>query len=135
MGASFWIVIKIMAWGHIIPSITCGNHKWKGAAPIFKIKASKIKIKAIFWNIIIKQLLMIIIDDPRAWIRKYLIAASEIVFSGLDEIKGINDIKFNSKPTQAVNQDVEEIAMNEPVIKEEINIILIGIRNIKKRKI
>lgn len=35
IGANFCQVIKINLFSHVIPSITLGNHRWKGAAPLF----------------------------------------------------------------------------------------------------
>jgi hypothetical protein len=36
MGAIFCQVIKIKLFIQLIPSITPGNQKWKGAAPLFR---------------------------------------------------------------------------------------------------
>jgi len=62
-----------------------------------------------------------IIEEPKAWIRKYLRADSEEYWLFLDEIKGINDNKFNSSPIQAPNQEDEEIDNNVPINKVDKN--------------
>ena len=60
-------------------------------------------------------------DEPKAWIRKYFKATSEVEEESLEEIKGINDIKFSSRPTQAPNQEEEEIERREPLNNVIIN--------------
>lgn len=44
IGANFWIVIRIIVCIHDKPSITWGNHKWKGAAPSLSKRAIRIKV-------------------------------------------------------------------------------------------
>jgi len=60
-------------------------------------------------------------EDPNAWIRKYLRADSEEYWLFFDEIKGIKDNKFNSNPTQAPNQEEEEIDNTVPISKVDKN--------------
>ena len=55
--------------------------------------------------------------DPTAWTRKYFTVAS---FSWLDceeDNIGINEIKFNSKPTQRNNQLLDDNTITTPAIK------------------
>lgn len=47
IGAIFCHVSKIRQFIHDRPSITSGNQKWKGAAPIF-VKRAELKINKIF---------------------------------------------------------------------------------------
>lgn len=68
-----------------------------------------------------KEAERMIIEEPKAWIRKYLRADSEEYWLFLDEIKGINDNKFSSRPTQAPNQEDEEIDNTVPINKVDIN--------------
>ena len=76
-GAIFWMVIKIISWGHNKLSMIWGNQKWKGAAPSFNRRAEIIITNEILgWNSN-KDLLKMIRDDPKAWIKKYLMAASD----------------------------------------------------------
>lgn len=72
------------------------------------------KTKVLNENII--DLEKIMIEDPRAWIRKYFKAASEDDDDNLVDIRGINDIKFSSNPIQAPNHEEEEIERIEPKI-------------------
>lgn len=76
IGANFWIVKRIRAWGQVRPSITWGNQKCNGAAPNFKSKDKAIRMYEKSFEYIWIDLDMIKIVDARAWIRKYLIAAS-----------------------------------------------------------
>lgn len=119
MGAIFWIVIKVIAWGQSSPSITLGNQKWKGAAPAFNRREAIKKTPAELKDIKKKEAERIIIDDPNAWIRKYLRADSDEYWLFLDEIKGINDKRLSSSPTQAPNQEEEEI--DKVVPKSKVN--------------
>lgn len=123
-GAIFWIVIKIIAWGHIIPSITWGNQKCIGAAPNFNNKASLREIEKTVNEKRSRDLEKIIIEDPSAWIKKYFKAASEENLFFSEIIKGMNEIRFNSRPAQAENQKELETARIEPSIKVKIKNIL-----------
>lgn len=81
-GAIFCHVVNTIQLVHLMPFITCGSQKWKGAAPIFTIMA-KISVGRIMleeriengWNIIENEERRIN-EDPKAWVRKYLMAAS-----------------------------------------------------------
>lgn len=70
--------------------------------------------------------------EARAWTKKYFRAASAENWL-LWVIKGIKDNKLISKPTQAPNQDVEEIAINDPIIKVDRKSIREGLNKIRKR--
>lgn len=61
------------------------------------------------------------IVEARAWIKKYLIAASERKGQSLVVIRGMKESRFNSSPNQAPNQEVEEIDNTVPVSKVEKN--------------
>jgi len=63
------------------------------------------------------------IEDPKAWIRKYFNADSEEYWFLFEEIKGINDKRLSSKPTHAPNQEEEETDKVVPI------------RSVKKNKI
>lgn len=77
MGAIFCTVIKIMHFGHDKPSITEGNQKWTGAAPLFNKREAQISV----WGRLKKSkydgALAKIMHDPKAWIKKYFRAASD----------------------------------------------------------
>lgn len=134
-GPTFWTVIKIKPWGQVNPSITCGNQKWKGAAPSFNNKAVVIKIIKLWLNTYSTVPIMIR-AEPKAWTKKYFKDASDIYWLSLELIKGIKDIKFNSSPHQAPNQDSEEIDRIVPVVKPTKKTKAMGFKiNIKKREI
>jgi len=101
-------------WNQLINSITCGNQKWVGAIPAFTPRAIEIKllegsIEFRGRNLIIEIPANTIIKDARAWVKKYLIEASEELGEGLNTSKGIKAIKFISNPNHAINHDEEEI--------------------------
>lgn len=79
-GANFCHVARIRHDSQDADAITDGNHKWHGTMPNLRI-TDIIKIKDIIflgieWLNHIDMLDINIILDPRAWARKYLIAAS-----------------------------------------------------------
>ena len=137
MGATFCTVIKMMHSGQEIPCITLGNHRWKGAAPIFINRADRIIISGVCkWGEKIRAtgVALTIIADPRAWIRKYFNAASEVYILVLDVMRGKKDNKFNSKPIQAINHEVEDVAITAPRSRVHVKITLLRERvTIKKR--
>lgn len=83
IGVIFWNVNKIKQLYQDNPSITSGNQKWKGAAPILVIKAELKIIKDKLFIQIVENILDIeIIENMRiveakAWAIKYFIAASD----------------------------------------------------------
>lgn len=117
IGASFWIVDRINTWGHLSPSMTWGNHQWKGAPPTFKRRARKIVTLLINESDKYKNLEEISITDPRAWIRKYFKEASEYSGFIFNAIKGMKDIRFSSSPTHAPNQEDDDAEIIDPDIK------------------
>jgi hypothetical protein len=61
------------------------------------------------------------IEEAKAWVKKYFNEDSEEnKFFDLI-IKGIKDNKLISNPIQILNQEVEEIAINVPVIIDKKN--------------
>jgi len=142
-GAIFCQVIKIKLLIQLSPSITPGNQKWKGAAPLFSNKVDKINkllkllliIQLLLKNNIIKIMANNKIDEAKAWVKKYFNLLSDVIRFFLPSfIKGINESKLISNPIQAPNQELEEIVIKVP----EINIIrkiLFEIFLIKKKRI
>lgn len=59
--------------------------------------------------------------EAKACTRKYFTAASEKKGDNLVVIKGIKEIKFNSNPSQAPNQEVDEIDKKVPINSVEKN--------------
>lgn len=127
------MVIRRIAEGHWRPSITLGNQKWKGAAPDFSKRATTIKNWAELVVVKLKEAARIITEEPRAWIKKYLRAASEEYWFLFVEIRGIKDKRLSSKPIQAPNQEVEEAANPVPSKRVEKNKMWVEDIVIKKR--
>lgn len=73
--------------------------------------------------------------EAKAWVKKYFREAS------LDSkllgfvIKGIKDKRLISKPIQAPNQEFADTAIRVPLIKVIKNNNLVGLLNIRKKKI
>lgn len=76
--------------------------------------------------------LLKIIAEPRAWIRKYFNEASAEYWLNLEEIIGMKDRRFNSNPSQAVNQEEEEKVIRVPKIRVKKKRTWAGL-SIKKR--
>lgn len=138
-GAIFWIVIKMKQLFHSNPSITLGNHQWKGEAPLF-ISNGADRIIFVKWvlfrekrfsrNPFIKMRNNNL-TEANAWIRKYLRDASVVKILFLFDIIGINDNKLTSRPIQAPNQELEETVINTPsksIKRKRIFGELLGIR-------
>jgi hypothetical protein len=122
------------------PSITLGNQKWKGAAPIFNIIveeiAIEIKLKLILKvenmkNKIIKNKK---IAEAIAWVKKYFKEDSEDIKFFETIIKGIKESKLISKPIQILSQEVEDTAIKVPKIIELKNKNLYEFFKIKKKR-
>lgn len=110
------------------PSKISGNQKWKGAAPIFVNKPILMTIIIIL--LIFKDSFSIIIiienmirAEAKAWVKKYLIDASE-ENKDLDFNKGIIEIRLISNPIHIPNHEYEEIAVKVPKIIKFKNKIL-----------
>lgn len=144
IGAIFCQVIKIKLLVQFNPSITPGNQKWKGEAPIFKNKVELIiNILYIFndfiWkSIFVKYINMIIekrsIAEASAWVKKYFKAASVDIKLFILIIKGINDNKLISSPIQALIQEFAEIVVRDPLINVNKNNIFVEFLKIKKKR-
>src|SRR5271156_2941770 len=120
-GASFCHVNMSSALSHSILEITWGNQKWKGAAPIFReIAAMTSKLKWRVWDWGWKEEVQmaekISATEARAWGKKYLIEASVALKLILWRIRGIRLIKLISRPSQQINQELDEAAVSEPRI-------------------
>lgn len=77
-GPSFCQVLRIRQLIHEIDDITEGNQKWHGAIPIFKMMALIIiydgTMEFVLNHSEVEAIRMRL--EPRAWIKKYLVAAS-----------------------------------------------------------
>lgn len=124
------------------PSITEGNHIWKGAAPIFKNKVMEI-IELVAFSFIIFMFMIELrmtkvnnIDDAMAWIIKYFIAASVDNILSFDEINGIKASKLISKPIHVAGHELDLIEIIVPKIIMTRNNDFEGLNiEIKKKRI
>ena len=57
--------------------------------------------------------------DPRAWAKKYFIAPSFSESWFEINIRGMNEIKFNSRPTQIKIQWFEDKEIKDPTNRED----------------
>lgn len=138
-GAIFCHVIRIELLIHERPSIICGTHRWKGAAPILIRRLIMIKIENRFKDdkkenkFLVVRALEIRIADAKAWTRKYFNVASEFREEGLDRNKASRASMLISKPIHAINQEEAEIATNDPRVKINKNKNFQGRIKIKRR--
>ena len=70
--------------------------------------------------------------EARAWMIKYLMAASVKLNTNLIRMRGTILIKLISRPSQQVNQELEDTATKVPVIKKLTNSKLNSLNNKKK---
>ena len=104
--------------------MTEGNQKWRGAAPTFRNR-DRIIINGGKEYVIYRSRDAVSRSvEPRAWVRKYFkVASLDKMLSLLASIMGTKDIRFSSRPNQAVIQFGAEAARREPasnvVIKRE----------------
>lgn len=101
-GIIFCQVERIIQFSQLESCITCGNQKWKGAAPSLvdnlKNKSKEIgsnDVKIFSGNLYL-NLEIINNEDPKAWANKYLIALWVSFLLLLEVIIGIKDIRLNS---------------------------------------
>lgn len=110
------------------PSITSGNQKWNGAAPILvNIAESIISDKPILISVFLVIIIMIPIMnavEARAWVMKYFIAASDSILFFVFLIRGIIDRRLISRPIHIIIQFLDEIVISEPVIVVNKNNVL-----------
>ena len=125
------------------PSITPGNQKWNGAAPLFKSRAEEIKRFLYFKRnslfILSKTNIKITAnkntEEASACVKKYFKEASDDIKLFVLIIKGINDNKLISNPIHAPSQDVDEIVTSVPLIRVIKNSNLDEFLKIKKKRI
>lgn len=132
IGAIFCHVRRTSLVFHDKPSITSGNQKWNGAAPVLvrsaefiiidsvssvqKVRDSFVDRREIILNMKIK--------DASVWVRKYFAEASDEYMFLVDLMRGMMDSKLISKPIHILIQEYDEIAIRVPRIVELINRIL-----------
>lgn len=144
-GAIFCQVIKSKLFIQDNPSITPGNQKWNGAAPLFNNKAEVIIIDTIHkfkfnWKIILLNKNIIKIEnnkteEARACVKKYFKDASVDINLLLSIIKGIIDNRLISSPIHTPNHELDEILIKVPKINVSKKRIFAVLFNIKKKRI
>lgn len=142
-GAIFCHVNNIRLFIQLSPSMTPGNQKWKGAAPIFSKRELLINV---FITIKLGELGTEGLNnkDPkitesksvaeaRACTKKYFNDASvENKFFEL-VIKGIKESKLISKPIHAPNHELAEVEIKVPPINVNKNKNLVGLLIIREK--
>lgn len=144
-GAIFCHVINIKPFIQFSPSITPGNQKWKGAAPIFSKSEELIKIEtAVLF--IAKELLELKIKaaiitvnnrvaEAKAWVKKYFSEASVESKLLVFVIKGMKDNRLISNPIHAPNQELADTEIRVPLINVMKNKSLVGLLSIREKRI
>lgn len=111
IGAIFCQVKRINLLFQFNPSITWGNQKWKGAAPIFIKRDELINIKFTISELVINLKLFIKVIENKRIIEaiaceiKYLIDVSDLKIFFILIIIGIKDNKLISKPIHILSQE------------------------------
>lgn len=122
-GANFCQVANNMQPTQLNDLITEGIQKWKGKEPNFNNKPIKNKkdlnkLKNLFSFTNDKEYIQKPPNKkkplPKAWIKKYFTPLSTSSTEEIDIRRGINDIKFNSKPIQAPIQCADDKHNIEP---------------------
>jgi len=121
-GAIFCQVSKIAPWIQFTNSITWGNQKWVGAIPDLIPRATETRllegeIMLAKEGFISRRLEKIIKTEARAWVIKYLMAASDLEEEEDIVIRGIKDIRLISRANQAINHEEEEQAISVLAIR------------------
>lgn len=78
------------------------------------------------------DIIIIIVAEAHAWARKYFTADCVSFLRDEAIIKGINDIKFNSRPIQIRSQLFDDIDTSVPSNSVEVNRKMCGIEDIIK---
>ena len=81
-----------------------------------------------------KNALRIKREEAKAWIRKYLIAASAFRGDLLSIRIAKTAIVLISRPIHAINQEGADIAVTDPKINNRMNKVFQGRENIKRRR-
>jgi len=137
MGATFCHVNTNRRSEYFNPSDTGGIQKWKGATPdlISILIKTIVAINGSNRFVDSKRNERINIEDPRAWIRKYLSAASECREFFSDVRIGMIPIRLISIPIHVPNHLDELMVIRVPVIIMDNIISFHGCNRIKRRKI
>ena len=138
-GAAFCTVINRAQFSHLNPSITPGNHQWRGAAPLFSNRGVQMIIDVYrFPSNVNKSSINVFITTMNSSVAeastctiKYFSEASVLYMFLVLDIRGINDIRLISRPIHAPIHELEDTDTNTPptkVISKRIFVELLGIR-------
>jgi len=124
-GASFCTVINSAQFSHLNPSITPGNHRWRGAATLFSRRGVQMIIVVYrFLSNVNKSSINIFITtinnsvaEASTSTMKYFNEASVLYMFLVVNIKGLNDISLISRPIHAPNHELEDTDTNTPHTK------------------
>jgi hypothetical protein len=124
-GAAFCTVINSAQFSHLNPSITPGNHQWRGAAPLFNRRGVQMIIDVyVFLSNVNRSSVSVFITtmnssvaEARTCTIKYFSEASVLYMFLTLDIRGINDIRLISRPIHAPNHELEETDTNIPPTK------------------
>lgn len=137
-GAIFCHVTRSMQVVHEELIITEGNQKWHGNLPNFKVIEDKSRIQIRCFIDVYEYHKPILennnIEDPRAWAKKYFIAASVSWDNDDLKIKGINLSMFNSIATHTISHLDLEIAISVLRSKVDIETIEVDVIFIRVRR-
>lgn len=140
MGISFCQVDKVKHKTQVRDAITLGNQKWNGAIPnlinilIKIIKEDKDKMTEVFPDINKELDAINRREEPNAWIKKYLIAASVSWDENCWNISGMKDNIFNSRAIQIKSHCDADRAIRTEIINIEEKSVMKGNININKGK-
>ena len=119
-GAAFCTVISSAQFSHLNPSITPGNHQWRGAAPLF----NRIGVQMIigvygFISNVNKSSVSVFITtinnsvaEASTCIMKYFNDASVLYMFLTLDIRRIIDIRLISRPIHAPSHELEDTDTN-----------------------
>lgn len=110
-GVIFCSVARAAQIGHGELAITDGNQKWVGAAPNLVVRAIRVRVAGSrggvrrigLWES--RGYERRSRHEPKAWARKYFIAASVSCFCRERSIKGIRERRFSSR---AIHREIRE---------------------------
>ena len=121
-GAAFCTVINSAQFSHLNPSITPGNHQWRGAAPLLSRRGVQmiIGVYGLISNVNKSSVNVFIttmnsnVAEARTCTIKYFNEASVLYMFLTLGIKGMNDIKLISNPIHAPSHELEDTDINIP---------------------
>ena len=124
-GTAFCTVINSEQFSHLTPSITPGNHQWRGAAPLFNGRGVQMIIGVYGFlsnvnrssvNVFITTMNNSVAKASTCTMKYFNEASVFYMFLTLD-IRGMNVIRLISRPIHAPNHELEDTDINIPPTK------------------